>query len=425
MLLQACSGQPINDEVDGLQATLKVYAGAEHHRSGSEGNRAFVDYLDRHFQTLGYSTERQAFAVPNHNKLATELVLADGKRLPALRQPPLHADIEPAAGLRLRYWAFQPGNRAPALAADEGLLIDLPAWRYTNYRSYPIRHLLPVLKAMQPRPKAVLLITAGETGEAQLLNVRGDELDIPVFVLGSKYAPDIREAVARGESITLPASSQANSEPLEAENLVAAFPREGKPELLISTPISAWGPALGERGGGIATFLALADWARAALPDYSLRFVATSGHELINRGSHYFMSSELAPAPKNVALWLHLGANLAARAYKNIGPVLMPTPSHDSYKFLMYAPDLRPIISPAFAQLPGFADHYSFDDGAAAGELAEVHKAGYRAMGFFGAAAYHHTQLDGLHSTDASLIAPVLQAIKDSLLRLQAQPSSE
>ena len=80
---------------------------------------------------------------------------------------------------------------------------------------------------------------------------------------------------------------------------------------MISTPYSAWFKAGGERGPGVALFLALARWAAKHPTEDSYLFVASSGHELGGAGIKSFMD-KYAPPPDQVTCWLHLGASISA-----------------------------------------------------------------------------------------------------------------
>ena len=62
-----------------------------------------------------------------------------------------------------------------------------------------------------------------------------------------------------------------------------------------------------------------------------------------------------------------------------------------------------------------------FADGKAAGELQEIHHLGYNAIGLFGAHQYHHVVSDRLDKTHADLVAPVVSALQDTLLRYKSR----
>jgi hypothetical protein len=81
---------------------------------------------------------------------------------------------------------------------------------------------------------------------------------------------------------------------------------------VISTPSSGWFHCAGERGPGIAIWLALARWSSHRESTVRYTFVASSGHEIGEQGMRSFLASQ-APRPSEVDIWLHLGASIAAR----------------------------------------------------------------------------------------------------------------
>ena len=61
-----------------------------------------------------------------------------------------------------------------------------------------------------------------------------------------------------------------------AQNIIGRRVRSGRPWLVVSTPRSGWTDCAGERGPGIAMWLALADWMPRAFPQHSLLFLCNS-----------------------------------------------------------------------------------------------------------------------------------------------------
>ncbi|MCK9487044.1 MAG: M28 family metallopeptidase [Dehalococcoidia bacterium] len=99
-----------------------------------------------------------------------------------------------------------------------------------------------------------------------------------------------------------------------ATNVVASVPG-AEPDagpVVVMTPKSGWFTCAAERGGGIATWLALADAVARARPRRTVHFVATSGHELHHRGLEAHLDAR-RPLPRQAVAWLHLGASLGAR----------------------------------------------------------------------------------------------------------------
>ncbi|MDX2381789.1 MAG: hypothetical protein QNM02_18780 [Acidimicrobiia bacterium] len=90
-----------------------------------------------------------------------------------------------------------------------------------------------------------------------------------------------------------------------SENLIAELGPAHASPVTITTPLTAWTPAAGERGTGLAVAIAMAlDLAR----DHRVTFVACTGHELDHSGlRHYLSTGGLAHGRV-----IHLGASVAA-----------------------------------------------------------------------------------------------------------------
>jgi hypothetical protein len=159
---------------------------------------------------------------------------------------------------------------------------------------------------------------------------------------------------------------------------------------------------VGERGPGIAAWLALAKRAATEFRSHNIHLVCTSGHEYDNLGGHLYLE-RLAPKPKATAVWAHFGANLATRDWRELGP-LTPMTSVDPQRFLLASSHLLEACRSAFAGQPGLESPLDASAGAA-GELAGVFAAGYpSAFGVFGAHTFHHAAGDDLRTVSPSLV---------------------
>ena len=112
---------------------------------------------------------------------------------------------------------------------------------------------------------------------------------------------------------------------------------------------------------------------------------------------------------------LVLGANAATRDWQEIPGRLLPLPSADSHRFLMTSPDLVEPARRIFKGQPGIEMAYPSGEGAA-GELAEVVRAGYpRHAGIFGAHRHHHAATDDLSTVAAEPLAATARGFRDLL----------
>ena len=98
-----------------------------------------------------------------------------------------------------------------------------------------------------------------------------------------------------------------------ATNTLATI-RGKRPELppvVVMTPRSSWYQSVSERGGGLACWLEIMQAVADVRPDRTVRFIASSGHELGHLGLDAFLHDEAALI-KSASAWVHLGANIGA-----------------------------------------------------------------------------------------------------------------
>src|SRR5262249_47641418 len=81
--------------------------------------------------------------------------------------------------------------------------------------------------------------------------------------------------------------------------------------LCVMTPRSGWHANASERGGGLACWLEAMRAVAAERPSRTVRFIASSGHELGHLGLHAYLDRNPDLARRAVA-WVHLGANIGA-----------------------------------------------------------------------------------------------------------------
>ena len=340
-----------------LFADVQSYAEAGNKQSGGAGDRWTADWTAKRLFSAGFEVDRQTFDVPWFEASHCELTLGD-HTIPLVAQP-----------------------LADALA------------RGAN---------------------GVILITTGPTGEALLLNVPAGHpvSDKPLALLAPRLAAPVIEAARHGAAAKLALRGRGGIR--AAQNIIGRRVRSGRPWLVVSTPRSGWTDCAGERGPGIAMWLALADWMPRAFPQHSLLFLCNSGHEYENLGASH-IADKVGPAPGETAFWFHLGANAAARDYQEMPGRLLPLPSADPYRFLMTSPEFVTCAREIFKGQPGLEMAYPSAEGTA-GELSEVIKAGYvRHAGIFGAHRHHHAVTDDLSTVTPDPLAATARGVRDLL----------
>lgn len=388
-----------------LFADVEAYASAGNKRSGGPGDRWTADWVARRLGDAGFAVERQVFDVPWFETRLCELRLGD-LAIALIAQPLENATAEDGLTAPLRL-AETPGSLGGAIA-----VVRLPFRRWSSLLEPAVRD--AAADATARGAAAIILVTTGPTGEPLLLNAPADGpvASCPVTLLGSARAAPVIEAARYGRSARLMLSGHGGVR--AAENIVGRRVRADGKWVVVSTPRSGWTDCAGERGPGIAIWLALAAWAPRALPDHSLMFVANSGHEYENLGAGHLVA-EFGPPPGDTDFWLHLGANAATRDWHEIPGRLLPLPSADPYRFLLTSPDLVERARAIFAGQPGVEMAYPSAEGAA-GELGEIIKAGYlRHAGILGAHRHHHAATDDMSTIAAPPLAATARGCRDLL----------
>jgi hypothetical protein len=389
-------------ELAAITASLAHYDGLGIKASGGNGDQATGLWLSRVLEDAGFSVSHQPFSVPWF-EVAEASLTSGSTRAEVLSQamvvttPP-----EGIEGPLFIHQAWSPERRY-----DGGIvLVVLPYRRWSTLMgAEPRRSVETCFKA---GAAAVVLVTTGPTGEALALNAPADRpvFDRPVAVLAPREARPLLALAEQGARGVLKVTGQGGRR--EAYNVVGQIGRPGAPGLVVSTPRSGWFGCAGERGGGIAAWIALALWAPKALKDVSLTFLSTSGHEYENEGGETFLTSGLAP-PDQTQLWVHLGANVASRDFNELAG-LVPLKSPDTQRILMVTADLVPLASRLFAGQPGLENVVTASKAGAAGEMSNILAHDYPTVaGVFGGHRFHHARNDDLTRThpEATLKAGV------------------
>lgn len=400
--------------IEAIKADLLALDAVEHLRSGDAGERAISARTAGRLAALGYDVAEQLFEVP-YFTAKTSALRWEGGEAEVFAQhivtPTGPAGVE--APLRLWRLGDDPARLAGAIA-----LVLLPYARHSQLIAKPSRESLDA--ALAGKPAAVVLITNGPTGETIMLNApyAAPYAPVPIAVLGPKPGAAAIEAARLSVAGRLILDGESGRRP--SHNLIARRTGPGK-SLVVSTPRTAWTPAVAERGPGFAAFLAIAAWATGALPGRDLIFVQTTAHEYDNAGGLHFLESDLAPKPEDVFLWLHLGAGFAGRAHHEFGEFAVnPLSSVDAQRFLIGSDDLIPLLAREFAGQPGLENPYPESRGAV-GELAEVFAKGYKpAFGMLAAHLRHHLMSDRIAMTDPEWVRMAAIAARN-VIRARAE----
>lgn len=164
--------------------------------------------------------------------------------------------------------------------------------------------------------KAIVVVTSDVMPAQGTTVINADDFDNPfgppVLHIPHYAWPELKQAVAAGDGARVVAHCQRT--PSTAVNVEARIKgsRSDLSPMVIMTPRSGWWRCASERGGGIALFVEMIRTISAANPQRDVYFTANSGHELGHLGLHHFIHNN-PDLVENAHMWIHLGANFAAR----------------------------------------------------------------------------------------------------------------
>lgn len=269
---------------------------------------------------------------------------------------------------------------------------------------------------------AAVVIASGPSDGIHAYNTPegSDRWPIPAALVPKRSGAALVSAAESGAQASL--LLHGSDEPqAKAKNVIARLDR-GDDLIVISTPKSGWFTCAGERGPGIALFLALAEWAAGRDSRVSYLLDANTGHETGGTGIGRFVA-DLAPPPDRVLAWIHLGANIATWEWEETATGLVKRGRPEGYRVVCSSEELLPLLNTAFEPLPGLEPRA----GRGIGEMRLVIRTGYRGFGMNGGPyRYFHTPEDTPDvATAPELLEPVAAALTRALELLEAKGRPE
>ena len=261
---------------DELFRIVETYAAFGDHHTGTDADWATVEWLCQRLSSMGASTvEQETFDFDRFAVSVAELRSAGGSLIPSV--PVFYSFTGAVDTMSVAPVLVDERVEGPAAGLDRWLDgVEAPAAVVALARngSHPIQcNRVPTLR---PDGPAAVIVAAGRLAE-----------------------------VDDGVSLRF----EAELEPGRAANVVASLgPANGGPRrpVTITTPLSGWTPAAGERGTGLAVALALAADLAADRP---VTFVACSGHELDHIGLQHHLDRSGRVDGRAV---VHVGASVGA-----------------------------------------------------------------------------------------------------------------
>ena len=360
-----------------LEAYVEKYDAMGPHRTGAPSELERVNWLDQTLSSFGYQTRRQSFDIWTDLDIKTDLKI-NGSAIAAFPQFPVKTTVGEFSG-PVSLWN-PDGNED---YAGKIVLIDIPLNRNTSTLAQESLY-RPIRMASDSGALAVLVMIRSECGTYKMLNadVNLPLWRIPVVQVGDENIDALQSAANEGQTASL--SVTASRRMATGINVIAEIGPKNVSPIVVSTPHSGWFNNAGERGSGIAAFLALAEWAQSQT-DRHFIFVANSGHERGNLGAVKYLD-EQAPTPDKSALWIHIGANVGSAEID--GSVSTSRYLMTNWNHLLRSGSL-------FWGQPGYDVPIPLELGLAHGELMNVYDAEYKdTLGIFGSSPRHHCAND-------------------------------
>jgi hypothetical protein len=202
---------------------------------------------------------------------------------------------------------------------------------------------------------------------------------VPVVQVSSTLREWLAGVVQSGEELRVVAYATRAQAP--ADNILATV-RGSRPELppvVVMTPRSGWWQCVSERGGGLACWLESLRAVAEVRPQRTVRFIASSGHELGHLGLDTFLHEEPALI-KGAAAWLHLGANIGAAEGRT--------------RLQSSADEIEALATTALQKAGARVDARVPRGQVPGGEARNIHVAGGRYVSLLGSGPYFHNPLD-------------------------------
>ena len=363
------------------------YSAEGFHRTGTAVDRASADRLVALARSAGAVARLEPFDLPRLDPVDAFLEI-DGRRIEGL--PMFDAPSTNRDGI------------AGAIGPIEGTGSDRPI-ALTMAAPNADVELRKVRDAS--RHRALLVVTTGQRPGLCPVNATDftQPFGPPVLQVGSEHLAAIEHAVKSGGQVRLVAHSTRTA--ATAFNVVAEA-HGTRPELkpvCVMTPRSGWYLNASERGGGLASWLEAIRAAAATKPRRTVRFVASSGHELGHLGLHSYLDRNPSLASGALA-WVHLGANIGA----STGPTAM-TCSDTRVE----AAALRALGAYGIDDLP------RTPAAQVGGEALTISRKGGRFVSFIGRNAWFHNPRDTWpDAVDPQAVARFALAVSDLTLAL-------
>ncbi len=394
---------------DRLFADLVHYFELGEHRTATAVDLATGEWLHQRLEVAGLETQYHEWSLLQFFLDESTLQVGDEPVDCFPYWLPRPTGSEPVRGAPVAVEA----DSDPALARDRIAVVDMRVARSSDGMN------LAISRLAESGARAVVFISRGRAGAPVAMNARPpyayEVAPIPAVIVGSDAEPTLERALrdATEMSVSIRGAYRTNA---KARNVIGRL-RRGDRWIVVSTPSSGWFGCAGERGSGLAIWLALAEWAARSDSMLSWLFVANSGHEIDYVGAEKSLESGIIPGPEKTRCWLHLGAGIGVVDWMRIDPGWRRDPSVPRVN-VMTMPAWEEIMKRAFAPVTGLR----ISTETRAGELGNVYRRGYRAFGLIGGGAnpWGHTPGDTPAAAEPATLELIARATARALAEIEA-----
>ena len=395
----------VNSEVnffDGnkLFSTVKKFVSLGEHRTGTPTDLATSEWIGKELKSVGYDVKYLEF--PIRQFFPEKVFLAGGKD--TIQAFPL-------------WWVNEKINRVVT-----GTLVDASKTKTFGANSIALIHLPLKLAKVNPKTYIDSLVNLGVTGIVAITNNKSGEIEayntnknqqpwrVPIILIAPKDSAKALALVKNAKPITLAINGTFGD--VQGRNVYGTI-GHGDKYIVVSTPISGWFTCGGERGSGIAIWLALAKWAATQSSNYTFVFTANSGHEHAFKGAHEFLERNAPPIDKT-KLWIHFGAGAATLEWKNTANGLVKQANVDPNRRFFFSEAVKGSFEKSFKDIEAQKILANKNPG---GELVYVAQKGYtRFAGVSYGHPFFHVKKDDENTTSPEILEVTAKAFRDLIL---------
>lgn len=384
-----------------LYADIETYTDFGIHHTGLAADLATSAWQKKHLEKLGFAVTQSAVPIRQYISETATLTLSGGVHIDIHPQWPQPVASFTHSGPIIDRVSQPDAPITPGtlvMVRTHGNTIDTP------------ENLAQINPAIAAGAGAIIAVSTHESGQYQIGNVSEDitPFKVPVVLAGEK---DLHALQAHSPG-TL--RLQGRFKDVAGHSITGRLPRRNNSGnnkwLIVSTPQSGWTTCGGERGPGVALFRALARELSQMEGGPSLCFTSNSGHEFHNLGARLLHEADELPPPDQTALWLHLGAGFASRAWTAQDWSLTHSDAHAGAA-IMVTPALEHHVR---GDAPGLNADIVSTDTFNVGEMLAVTQHGYDpAIGLVGYHSHHHVVGDTAQTTAPHLLEAMHSVVLD------------